>query len=117
MRGSLKAIAGKPGAPRAALDDIQSQLARLAPPDLMRITPPARLGHIARYLKAIHVRLQRLPNDPQKDQQKAAQVAPFWQSYQQQARRAADQGAAPSPSSTSSAGSSRSSACRPSRPS
>ena len=28
------------------------------------------------------MRLQRLSHDPQKDQQKAAQVAPFWQSYQ-----------------------------------
>jgi ATP-dependent helicase HrpA len=62
-------------------DDIQSQLAHLAPPELMRATPITRLGHIARYLKAIQVRLSRQAHDPQKDQQKAAQVAPFWQSY------------------------------------
>ena len=43
----------------------------------MRVVPAARLGHIARYLKAITVRLQRLSHDPQKDQQKAAQIAPF----------------------------------------
>jgi ATP-dependent helicase HrpA len=47
----------------------------------MRTTSAARLGHIVRYLKAIQVRLQRQSHDPQKDQQKAAQVAPFWQSY------------------------------------
>jgi ATP-dependent helicase HrpA len=47
----------------------------------MRVTPTGRLGHIARYLKAIAVRLQRLSHDPQKDQQKAAQVAPFAHSY------------------------------------
>jgi ATP-dependent helicase HrpA len=81
VRKALKALAGKPGVPRAVVDDIQSQLAHLAPPDLMRATPAARLGHIARYLKAIQVRLQRQAHDPQKDQQKAAQVAPFWQSY------------------------------------
>jgi len=81
VRLALKALAGKPGVGRAAVDDIQSQLAHLAPPDLMRATSAARLGHITRYLKAIQVRLQRQAHDPQKDQQKAAQVAPFWQRY------------------------------------
>jgi len=81
VRVALKALAGKPGVPRAVLDDIQGQLAHLAPPDLMRATPIARLGHIARYLKAIQVRLSRQAHDPQKDQQKVAQVAPFWRSY------------------------------------
>ena len=81
VRAALKALAGKPGVARAVVDDIQGQLSHLAPPDLMRATPIARLGHITRYLKAIQVRLQRQSHDPQKDQQKAAQVAPFWQSY------------------------------------
>jgi ATP-dependent helicase HrpA len=81
VRLALTALAGKPGVARAVLDDIQSELAHLAPPDLMRATSVTRLGHIARYLKAIQVRLQRQAHDPQKDQQKAAQVAPFWQSY------------------------------------
>ncbi len=82
VRVALKALAGRPGATRAALEDIHSQLGRLAPPELMRVTPVGRLGHICRYLKAIVVRLQRLSHDPQKDQQKAAHVAPFWQGYQ-----------------------------------
>ena len=81
VRAAHKALAGKPGAPRAVLDDLQSQLAHLAPPDLMRATPVARLGHIARYLKAIQVRLARQANDPPKDQQKATHVTPFWQNY------------------------------------
>jgi ATP-dependent helicase HrpA len=81
VRLARKALAGKPGAPRAVLDDLQSQLAHLAPPDLLRATPAARLGHIARYLKAIQIRLQRQAHDPQKDLQKAAQVAPVWQGY------------------------------------
>jgi ATP-dependent helicase HrpA len=81
VRTAHKALAGKPGVPRAVFDDIQSQLVHLAPPDLMRATPATRLGHIARYLKAIQVRLSRQAHDPQKDQQKAAQVTPLWQSY------------------------------------
>jgi ATP-dependent helicase HrpA len=47
----------------------------------MRATPTTRLGHIARYLKAVQVRLSRQAHDPQKDQQKAALVVPFWQRY------------------------------------
>jgi ATP-dependent helicase HrpA len=81
VRAALKPLAGKPGVPRAVYDDVQDQLAHLAPPELLRATPPARLVHIARYLRAIQVRLQRQAHDPQKDQQKAAQVAPFWQRY------------------------------------
>ena len=82
VRAQQKPLAGRPGVTAVALADIQSQLQRLVPPDLMRVTPAARLGHLPRYLKAILVRLQRLSHDPQKDQQKAAQVTPFWQSYQ-----------------------------------
>lgn len=62
-------------------DDIQGQLAHLVPPDAMTRMPRARLGQLARYLRAIQVRLQRQAHDPQKDQQKAAQVAPLWQNY------------------------------------
>ncbi len=74
VRAALKALGGRPA---AAIDDIQGQLARLAPPELIRVTPLARFAHLARYLKAISVRLQRLSHDPQKDQQKATQIAPF----------------------------------------
>ncbi len=81
VRAQIKPLAGRPGVTRAALDDIHGQLARLVPADLLRITPSGRFVHLTRYVRAIGVRLQRLSHDPQKDQQKAAQVAPFWQSY------------------------------------
>jgi len=82
VRVALKALAGKAGILRAAYEDIQSQLEHLVPPELMRVTPAGRFDHIARYLRALQVRLQRLFNDPAKDQQKAAQVSPFWQRFQ-----------------------------------
>ncbi|MBA3455105.1 MAG: ATP-dependent RNA helicase HrpA, partial [Deltaproteobacteria bacterium] len=82
VRAALKPLTGRPGPTRAAVEDIQSQLRRLIPADLMRVTAFGRLVHIARYLKGIHIRLQRLSHDPLKDQQKAAQVIPFWQSYE-----------------------------------
>ena len=81
VRAALKPLAGKPGIVRAAYEDIQSQLEHLVPPDLLLVTPAARFAHVARYLRALRVRLQRLVNDPAKDQQKAAQVVTFWQRY------------------------------------
>ncbi|MEO8840386.1 MAG: ATP-dependent RNA helicase HrpA [Kofleriaceae bacterium] len=82
VRALIKPLVARPGVTRLALDDIQSQLDHLVPADVMAVTPTGRLVHLARYLKAIVVRLQRLSHDPQKDQQKAAQVVPLWTSYQ-----------------------------------
>jgi ATP-dependent helicase HrpA len=82
VRAAMKPLVSRPGVTRAVLDDIQTQLAYLVPADLMRATPVARLVNITRYLKAIGVRLQRASHDVQKDQQKAAAVAPFWQKFQ-----------------------------------
>ncbi len=84
VRAALKPLLARPGYTRVAADEIQAQLRHLVPADLLRRTPTARLVHIVRYLKAVLVRVQRLSHDPLKDQQKAAQVAPFWQRYQQQ---------------------------------
>ncbi|HEU0029862.1 MAG TPA: ATP-dependent RNA helicase HrpA [Kofleriaceae bacterium] len=81
VRRLLAPLVGKPGLARAVVDDVQSQLAHLVPPELFRATPTARLVHIVRYLKALVLRLQRQANDPPKDQQKAAQVLPLWQRY------------------------------------
>ena len=83
-RTALKPLAGKPGILRAAYEDMQSQLEHLTSPELMRVTPYARFDHLARYLRAVQIRLQRLFNDPVKDQQKAAQVSPFWQRFLKQ---------------------------------
>ncbi|MEP6859165.1 MAG: ATP-dependent RNA helicase HrpA [Deltaproteobacteria bacterium] len=80
VRTAVKPLAGKPGVARAVFDDVQSQLAHLAPPDLWT-APPTRLDHRLRYLKALQVRLQRQAHDPQKDQTKAAQVVPLWAAF------------------------------------
>ena len=82
-RRLLRALTGKPGAPRAALDDVRTQLAHLAPAGLLASAARERLAHLPRYLRAIQLRLDRLPNGPQKDQTKAAQVLPFWNDWLQ----------------------------------
>jgi len=82
-RAALKALAGKPGAPKTSLDDVRTQLTHLVPHGLFADAPRDRLGHLPRYLKAVQLRLTRLPNGPQKDQTKAAQVLPFWNDWLQ----------------------------------
>jgi len=81
VRALLRPLVGKPGIARAVVDDINSQLALLVTPDMVARTPTPRLVHIVRYLKAIQIRLQRQALDPQKDQNKAAQIVPMWQRF------------------------------------
>jgi ATP-dependent helicase HrpA len=81
VRTALKPLAGKPGIVKAFVDDVNSQLAHLDTPDLLRTTSAARLAHVLRYVKALLIRVQRQAVDPPKDQQKAAQVAPLWQQF------------------------------------
>jgi ATP-dependent helicase HrpA len=78
---ALRPLVGKPGPARAVVDDVQSQLSHLAPADWLRATSLSRMPHVLRYLRALQIRLQRQANDPQKDQGKAAQVAPLWQTF------------------------------------
>nr|HEX4316852.1 ATP-dependent RNA helicase HrpA [Kofleriaceae bacterium] len=79
VRAALKPLVGKPGLAKAVVDDVDSQLAHLAP--AWATVSGARLEHLLRYLKALQVRLQRQAHDPVKDQGKAAQVAPLWAAY------------------------------------
>jgi ATP-dependent helicase HrpA len=81
VRRLQKPLVGKPGLWKAAIDDIDSQLAHLITPELVRVAPLDRLDHMLRYLKAIQVRLERLALDPQKDASKAAPVTPLWQKF------------------------------------
>jgi ATP-dependent helicase HrpA len=80
-RAELRALTGKPGAPRDSLDDVRTQLTHLVSAGLLLRAPRERLAHVPRYLRAIQMRLSRLPNGPQKDQAKAQQVMPFWRDW------------------------------------
>ncbi|MFN2309518.1 MAG: ATP-dependent RNA helicase HrpA [Gammaproteobacteria bacterium] len=62
----------------AALGDIRDQLDHLIHPGFVLDTPPAQLGHLPRYLKAIARRLDRLEQNPAKDRPQAMQVEPHW---------------------------------------
>jgi ATP-dependent helicase HrpA len=80
-RDALTAMKGKPGAPRAALEDVRVQLEYLVTPALLTSAPRSVLRAVPTYLRAIRVRLERLPNGPQKDASKAEGVTPLWSSF------------------------------------
>ncbi len=63
----------QPGA-HAGLD---RDLAVLLPPDFLRTTPYAQLPHFPRYLKGMKLRAERWRQNPAKDAERAAQLAPY----------------------------------------
>ena len=70
---------GKSIPPRwlALATDVGEQLSRLVYPGFVSATPFDQLPHLARYIKGIQVRLQRVEQDPGRDIRQAAQLAPF----------------------------------------
>ncbi len=67
--------------PAAVAADIDTQLQALMPRFFVTATPPAQLGHLSRYLKAIVLRLDKLRSDPARDAHKAAELAPLLQAW------------------------------------
>jgi ATP-dependent helicase HrpA len=61
----------------AAVDDINSQLKALLPPDFIESVPRPWLDYLPRYLKAVGRRLERLPANARRDAELAAKVKPF----------------------------------------
>ncbi|MFY1691563.1 ATP-dependent RNA helicase HrpA [Plantactinospora sp. WMMB782] len=80
----------------AALADIRAQLSGLVHPGFVTATGHARLADLPRYLTAIERRLDRLPQNPQRDRDQQARIAQVQQEYQEMlaalppARRADD---------------------------
>ena len=60
-----------------AVDDINSQLEGLLPPDFIESVPRPWLDYLPRYLKAIGRRMERLPANARRDTELAAKVKPF----------------------------------------
>ncbi len=66
-----------------AVSDIRNQLDHLVFAGFVRQIDPAWLKQYPRYLDAIRYRLQRLEQNPGRDQQLAGQMAGWWQDYLQ----------------------------------
>ena len=87
----LQAAKGWPG----ALADMREQLAHLLAPGFLANTPLAWLRHFPRYLKAISLRLEKLPNAAARDAQQQAEVAPHWRRCLDKLAQLARSGEAP----------------------
>ncbi len=64
-----------------ATTDAQQQLNRLIPKKFLQATPWERLQHLARYLKAITLRLDKYRADPARDAARMAELRPQEQRY------------------------------------
>lgn len=66
----------------AALADVKAQLTALFPPHFLLTIALEHLKHYPRYAKAVVLRLERLRDDPARDEERMAQIAklavPFW---------------------------------------
>jgi len=90
--GRIQAALPKLPAPAAA--DIRAQLAWLVPAGFLLNTPWERLREFPRYLQALEQRLEKLPRDPRRDAQLAAEIAPLEARYRERVK--AERGLRPS---------------------
>ncbi|ROR32726.1 ATP-dependent helicase HrpA [Inmirania thermothiophila] len=74
VRGRLRRA---PPAWRTAVADIEGQLDALLFPGMARVLPRERLRHLPRYLEAVRRRIERLEQDPRRDAERLARIAPF----------------------------------------
>ena len=63
----------------ALQQDLQQQLASLLPARFISATPWERLRHLPRYLKAMTIRIDKVREDPARDAQRQAEMAPLIQ--------------------------------------
>jgi ATP-dependent helicase HrpA len=64
-----------------SIQDIQSQLDHLIYPGFIQQTEKQWLLQLPKYLNGIEKRIKKLEQTPQKDQQRMAQLAPYWNQY------------------------------------
>ena len=65
-----------------ALNDIKQQLSNLIYPGFVRDTPAAWLKEMPRLLKAVELRLEKLPSQVQKDRVWSGELSTLWSQYQ-----------------------------------
>jgi ATP-dependent helicase HrpA len=71
-------LADARGAAARPAADVRAQLARLVYKGFFNATPWARLADLPRYLKAMRLRLDKYPNNPERDAKHAAGIAELW---------------------------------------
>ncbi len=67
---------------RASYEDLRSQMAGLVYPGFVAATPLVRLSHYPRYLKAALLRLDKMRDQPLRDRERLAEIAPWCARFQ-----------------------------------
>jgi ATP-dependent helicase HrpA len=67
--------------------DVRAQLARLIYKGFLGATPWERLHDLPRYLKAAQRRLEKYPDNPERDARHAASITELWKRYEERAAR------------------------------
>ncbi|WP_426149390.1 ATP-dependent RNA helicase HrpA [Pseudomonas sp. DC3000-4b1] len=75
-----------------SLNDVKQQLAALIYPGFVRETPAHWLKELARYLKAVELRLDKLGAQVQRDRVWSAELGGLWAQYQARATKHAQEG-------------------------
>jgi len=79
---------------KAAVEDMRAQFAELMPPDFMAAHPPEALTHLPRYLKAIQLRLEKMPGNPARDAQNQREMAMLLANWRKRRERDIESGRA-----------------------
>jgi ATP-dependent helicase HrpA len=90
LRKRLQALKNFPQPAR----EIEEQLVHLLPKNFIAATPPERLQHFPRYLKAVALRLEKLRADPARDARWSAEFNPLWQTWLREDLKQRKQGVA-----------------------
>ncbi|HEY9474211.1 MAG TPA: ATP-dependent RNA helicase HrpA, partial [Mycobacteriales bacterium] len=79
----LEELSGRGRMMAPSLADVRAQLAGLVHPGFVTATGWARLGDLSRYLTAARRRLEKLPEDPYRDQDRASGVERVQEAHQE----------------------------------
>jgi ATP-dependent helicase HrpA len=82
-----QALAKAPANLKAAVADLRAQLDELVFPGFLLAHPPAQLPHLPRYLKAMELRLGKLPHHQARDQGAMNEMAPLLTAFRQWQRQ------------------------------
>jgi ATP-dependent helicase HrpA len=78
-------IAAVPATQRMLAAEAKAQRDALVYPGFLSATPWARLSHVPRFLEALSRRIDRYPQNPERDRRHAAQVGAWWSRYRERA--------------------------------
>lgn len=81
-QGLINSQAKMPATVNRLKKDVESQLQCLVYKNCFTQTPWQHLQHVPRYLKALNLRIQKQPANPERDGKNAASVGLLWQKWQ-----------------------------------